>query len=262
MVTVSRIQATSPIARCNREKSAYNYFEMAEIVHGRETPVIVSHEPHVSSFTSKLSQLYQATLSAGDDAAAYWADVAVHSKSPLAGLANIPGVLATVWTHDSMTDLQKGYRASTQAGVQSTQYWADVSVKSKSPLAPLACIPGAFAALWTPETAPSTALTLGSAMYTFGGLPAKLTHFTTEAGAAGIASDGAVLASRGAFAGIPRLGGLFGPGVYMARLGPPLNLFIRAAARIPIVLETPAGTARIIPYLVYIRWGTAPLLVP
>jgi hypothetical protein len=227
----------------------------SEIAHGRQTPVIVSHEPHVSSFTSKLSQLYQATLSAGDDAAAYWADVAVHSKSPLAGLANIPGVLATVWTHDSMADLQKGYRASTQAGVRSAQYWADVSVHSKSPLAPLASIPGAFAALWTPETAPTTALTLGSAMYTFGGLPAKLTHFTTEAGAAGIASDGAILASRG-------LGGVFGPGVYMARLGPPLNLFIRAAARIPIMLETPAGTARIIPYMVYVRWGTAPLLVP
>lgn len=91
---------------------------------------------------------------------------------------------------------------------------------------------------------------------------ARLTHFTTEAGPAGIAETGAINASQGTFAGIPGLGGLFGPGVYIARVGPPLDLFIRAAARIPIALQTPAGTARIIPYLVYVRWGTAPLLLP
>lgn len=219
----------------------------SDLLHGRHAPVLVSDKTHVSAYTSKLSHLYNATLTAGDRAAHYWADIAVHSQSRLAVLANIPGVLATVWTHESAKRMQELYGASTKSGTRAAQYWADVSVNSKSPLAPLAAIPGAFAALWTPETAPKTALTIGSAVYTFGGLPARLTHFTTEAGAAGIAESGAINASRGAFAGVPGLGGLFGPGVYMARIGRPLNLFIRATARIPIVLQTPAGTARIIP---------------
>jgi hypothetical protein len=232
------------------------------IIHGRQEPVTVSDKTHISAYTSRLLRLYDETLTAGDRAAKYWADISVHSQSRLAVLANVPGVLATVWTHESAKRMQESYRASTNSGTRAAQYWADVSVNSKSSFAPLAAIPGAFAALWTPETAPKTALTIGSAVYTFGGVPARLTHFTTEAGAAGIADAGVINASRGAFAGIPGLGGLFGPGVYMARIGPPLNLFIRAASRVPIVLETPAGTARIIPYLVYLRWGTAPILLP
>ncbi len=234
----------------------------SNISHGRAASTVVSNPTHVSSFTSRLSHLYHATLHAGDRAAQHWADVSVHSKSILAPLATIPGVMATMWTHETMSKLSNAYKSSTRAGEQATQYWADISVNSKHPLAPLASIPGAFAALWTPETAPHTAITLGTAMYGFDGLPNQLTHFTTEAGAAGIARAGAINASRGTFAGIPRLGGLFGPGVYMARVGPPINLFIRAAARTPILLNTPAGTARIIPYLVYVRWGTAPLMLP
>ena len=235
---------------------------MIQFAHGKTPPTAWPTQsyfdiscPSRSLLHLKTIAPFQATLDGGDQAAQYWADVSVHSHSRFAGLAVIPGVLATVWTHDSVAQLQRTYRESTQAGTQSAQYWADLSVKSKSPLAPLAVIPGAFAALWTPETAPTTAMTLGSAIYTFGGLPENLTHFTIEEGAAGIARTGAINASRG-------LGGMFGPGVYMARVGPPLNLFIRAASTIPIMLETPAGTARIIPYLVYVRWGTAPLLIP
>lgn len=41
----------------------------------------------------------------------------------------------------------------------------------------------------------------------------------------------------------------------MARVGLPLNGFIKSGATVPIVLATPAGTVRIFPYLVYVRWG-------
>jgi hypothetical protein len=146
------------------------------------------------------------------------------------------------------------YRASTAAGVDATQYWADISVNSKSPFAPLASIPGVFAALWTPDTAPETAFTLATASYGFARIPKTLIHFTTEEGAVGIAATRAINASRG-------LNGLFGPGVYMARMGRPLNLFIRASSRVAIYLATPAGTTRIIPYLVYVRWGLGPVIL-
>jgi hypothetical protein len=227
----------------------------SHILHRGSAQHTTTDKEHVGSFLSQLSHLYHKTLRAGDHAAHYWADVSAHSNHPLAGLAAIPGVAATMWTHDTMAGIARTYRSSTRAGARAAQYWADISVHSKHPLAPLASIPGAFAALWTPETAPATAITLGSAVYGFSGVPQQLTHFTTTAGAAGIAEAGAINASRG-------LGGMFGPGVYMARVGRPLNLFIRAACRTPIVLNTPAGTARIVPYLVYVRWGTAPLLLP
>lgn len=142
------------------------------------------------------------------------------------------------------------YSASTTAGRNAAQYWADLAVKSKHPLAPLANIPGVFAALWTPEVAPTTAITLAAAGYGFAALPKNLVHFTTTAGAGGIATSATINATRF---------GLFGPGTYMASIGRPLNLFIRATARVPIYLATPAGTVRIIPYLVYVRWGLAPI---
>jgi hypothetical protein len=227
----------------------------SQVVHGRSAPVTVSDKSHVWSYVSQLSRLYHATLLAGEHAARYWADISVNSKHLLAPLASIPGVAATLWTPETMSGIKSAFDRSTRAGQQAAQYWADISVHSKHPLAPLAAIPGAFAALWTPETAPSTAITLGTAIYGFGGLPGRLTHFTTTAGAEGIATSGAINASRG-------LGGMFGPGVYMARVGRPVNLFIRAASRTPILLNTPSGTARIVPYLVYVRWGTAPLIVP
>ncbi|WP_217999665.1 hypothetical protein [Thauera butanivorans] len=141
------------------------------------------------------------------------------------------------------------YRATTHAGDQAAQYWADIAVNSKHPLAPLANVPGVFAALWTPEVAPTTAVTLATAGYGFVALPKNLMHFTTASGARGIAQSGMIRSSRFGMSGI------FGPGVYMARKGLPLNGFIKAQATIPIHLSTPAGTVRIVPYLVYVRWG-------
>ena len=145
------------------------------------------------------------------------------------------------------------YRVTTAAGDNAAQYWADIAVKSKHPLAPLANIPGVFAALWTPEVAPATAVTLATAGYGFAALPKNLVHFTTAAGARGIATSGSINATKF---------GLFGPGTYMAAVGRPLNLFVRAQARTPIFLSTPAGTIRIIPRLVYVRWGLTPIVLP
>ena len=145
------------------------------------------------------------------------------------------------------------YRATTAAGDNASQYWADIAVKSEHPLAPLANIPGVFAALWTPEVAPTTAVTLVSAGYGFSALPKKLVHFTTAAGARGIVASGTINSTRF---------GLFGPGVYMGAIGRPINLFVRAKANIPVLLSTPAGTVRIIPRLVYVRWGIAPVVLP
>jgi hypothetical protein len=149
-----------------------------------------------------------------------------------------------------MADL---YRSSTESSLNSARFWADISVNSKSPLAPLATIPGVFAALWTPEVAPTTAVTLATAGYGFAALPKNLAHFTTASGARAIAASGTINSSRI---------GLFGPGVYMASIGRPLNLFVRATARVPILLATPAGTVRILPRLVYVRWGFFPIVLP
>lgn len=153
---------------------------------------------------------------------------------------------------DFLYQMENLYRSTTSAGSNATQYWADIAVKSRHPLAPLANIPGVFSALWTPEVAPTTALTLATAGYGFAALPKNLVHFTTAAGARGITASATINATRF---------GLFGPGAYMASIGRPLNLFVRATARVPIFLTTPAGTARIIPYLVYVRWGLAPVVL-
>lgn len=152
-----------------------------------------------------------------------------------------------------MSDMASLYRASTSAGENAAQYWADIAVKSEHPLAPLANIPGVFAALWTPDVAPTTAITLATAGYGFAAVPKNLIHFTTEAGARGIAASGTINATRI---------GLFGPGGYLTAVGRPLNLFVRANARTAIHLATPAGTVRIIPRLVYVRWGLSPIVLP
>ena len=145
------------------------------------------------------------------------------------------------------------YRLSTLRAEESSMYWADIASNSESPLAPLANVPGVFAALWTPEVAPTTAATLGTAGLGFVGLPKHLVHFTTEAGAASIRASGVIRSSKmftnGSYTGV------FGPGVYMARIGRPLNGIIKKEATVPIFLETPKGTVRIIPYMVYVRWG-------
>jgi hypothetical protein len=145
------------------------------------------------------------------------------------------------------------YNMSTAAGDNAAQYWADIAVNSNHPLAPLANVPGVFAALWTPEVAPTTAITLATAGYGFAALPKNLVHFTTAAGARGIAASATINSTRF---------GLFGPGAYLTAVGRPLNLFVRAAARVPINIATPAGTTRIIPYLVYVRWGLSPIVLP
>lgn len=150
-------------------------------------------------------------------------------------------------------EMTRLYRASTAEGDSAAQYWADMAVNSSSPFAPLANIPGVFAALWTPEVAPTTAITLATAGYGFVALPKNLVHFTTAVGARGIATSATINSTRF---------GLFGPGAYMAAIGRPINLFVRATARVPIYLATPAGTTRIIPYLVYVRWGVAPIILP
>jgi len=152
-----------------------------------------------------------------------------------------------------LSELELAYRASTYAADYAAQYWADIAIRSDHPLAPLAHIPGVFAALWTPQVAPTTAITLASAGYGFAGLPRSLVHFTTAAGARGIAAEGAIRSSTW---------GLFGPGVYLAAVGRPLNLFVRATATRPILLATPAGVVRIVPRLVYVRWGVGPLILP
>lgn len=41
----------------------------------------------------------------------------------------------------------------------------------------------------------------------------------------------------------------------MAQIGRPLNGLIKREATVPIFLETPKGTVRIFPYMVYVRWG-------
>jgi hypothetical protein len=154
----------------------------------------------------------------------------------------------------TLQQLKTTYEASTQAGEDAAMYWADIATNSKHPLAPLAHIPGVFATLWTPEIAPTTAITLGTAGYGFVGLPKNMIHFTTPAGAAGIRASG-VINSSPSFS----LCGIFGPGVYMAKAGRPLNGFVPEHSLIPIFLATPTGTVRIIPRLVYVRWGLKPM---
>lgn len=148
------------------------------------------------------------------------------------------------------------YEATTSVASDATQFWADIAVQSKSPLAPLANIPGGFAALWTPEVAPVTALTLGAAGFSFVNIPKTLVHFSTTAGARGIVADSAINPSLNMLKNA-----LFGPGIYLARVGRPVNLFINRTSLTPIVISTPAGVARIVPYLVYVRWGVTPLAV-
>lgn len=152
-----------------------------------------------------------------------------------------------------LVGLRSLYESSVNAGDSAAQYWADLAEHSDSPFAPLAHVPGAFAALWVPDTAPATATTLSLAAYGFVGVPRTLVHFTTAAGARGIAHTGAINATRI---------GLFGPGVYLTAIGRPLNLFVRAVAKTPLQVLTPGGTVRILPYLVYVRWGLAPLALP
>jgi hypothetical protein len=72
-------------------------------------------------------------------------------------------------------------------------------------------------------------------------LSKNLVYFTTVTDSRGIASTGTINASKI---------GLFGPGVYLTSVVRLVNLFVRASAKIPIIVSTPAGTVRILPKLV------------
>lgn len=80
-----------------------------------------------------------------------------------------------------MHKLRELYHRSTLAADDAAQYWADTAVTSQNPLAPLAHVPGAMAALWTPDFAPTTATVLGAEGYGFTALRKQLIHFTTKA---------------------------------------------------------------------------------
>jgi hypothetical protein len=90
----------------------------------------------------------------------------------------------------------------------------------------------------------------GGPAYFRGRLPPTMTHYTTKAGAEGIAKSGMI---RGGW-------GVFGKGTYMTKIGPPMNPFVPSGSRVPINLPTPSGTVRILPRLVYVKYGNGILL--
>jgi RHS repeat-associated protein len=128
-------------------------------------------------------------------------------------------------------------------GEEAAQYWAD---KQTSTGNYLYAIPGALASLWTSETSDETAVTLATAGYGTIGIPETLIHYTTEAGAAGIAATGEILPSSGFT--------LFGKGVYAATRFKG-NIFIPPDSTIPISISG-QGFMRIIPKLVYLKGGS------
>ncbi len=74
----------------------------------------------------------------------------------------------------------------------------------------------------------------------FGAIPAVLTHFTTRAGAAGIAASGTINASKGAQ--------LFGGGKYASSVGGfPRNPFVPAGSTVPIAINNTSGFVRAVP---------------
>ena len=77
------------------------------------------------------------------------------------------------------------------------------------------------------------------AAQTFAAIPSTLTHFTTSAGAAGIAASGSINASRS---------GLFGAGIYASSIGPfPSNPFVPPASTIAVTITNTTGFVRAIP---------------
>jgi hypothetical protein len=81
-----------------------------------------------------------------------------------------------------------------------------------------------------------TAVTIAAFMR--GATPSTLTHYTTEAGAVGIAQSGLRSSS----------GGLFGGGRYASSIGPfPRNLFVPPGSKVPIEIINTAGYLRVMP---------------
>ena len=85
--------------------------------------------------------------------------------------------------------------------------------------------------------------TIALAAYATGAIPSTLTHFTTRAGAAGIAESGFVNAGAG----------IFGRGAYAATAR---TAFVPAASTVPVTISS-QGFIRIIPNAVYIGGGDA-----
>jgi hypothetical protein len=129
-------------------------------------------------------------------------------------------------------------------GDAAAQYWADKQVQTGNPLY---AIPGLLASLWTPQTSDVTAALLGTAAYATVGIPRSLIHYTTAAGARGIASSGSILPSTGAT--------LFGDGVYATTTSAAINPFVPAASTIPYTISG-SGFMRIIPGFVYLNGGS------
>lgn len=129
-------------------------------------------------------------------------------------------------------------------GESAAQYWADKQVKTGNPLY---AIPGALASLWTPSTSDTTATLLGTGAFLTMGIPGTLTHYTTAAGARGIASSGAIAPSTGAT--------LFGKGIYATTTSAAVNPFVPAGSTIGITTSG-QGFMRIIPGLVYLKGGS------
>jgi RHS repeat-associated protein len=129
-------------------------------------------------------------------------------------------------------------------GDSAAQYWADRQVQTGNGLY---AIPGVLASLWTPRTSDVTAAILGTAIYATIGIPSTLTHYTTAAGARGIAASGSVLPSSGWT--------LFGRGVYATTTSAAVNPFVPTASTIPISISG-SGFMRIIPGLVYLNGGS------
>jgi RHS repeat-associated protein len=85
----------------------------------------------------------------------------------------------------------------------------------------------------------------GGHAYLTKNIPQNLTHFTTPAGYEAIMAEGVIRPGAG----------LFGKGVYATTVGRPLNLFVPNASRVPILLPSNQNVVRIIPKLVYVKYG-------
>ena len=82
--------------------------------------------------------------------------------------------------------------------------------------------------------------------YLQGNLPQTMTHYTTTAGKEGIMQSGMINGGPG----------IADRGVYMTTTQPfPVNPFVPPNSTVPVTFPTPDGTMRIIPGLIYIKYG-------
>jgi hypothetical protein len=152
---------------------------------GHAKPSVIAAQ-HQASFVGTLKGIYDRTLTAGDFAA----DVLVHSRSPLAPLAAIPGVLATAWTHDTAAKLSQGISPINPSGSEGCSILGRRFRKLKAPAGTTGDNSRIVCCALDARNSAINGITLGTATYGFGGLPKTLTHFTTSAGTAGIAEGG------------------------------------------------------------------------